>query len=345
MKINYQVLCLGFFSVFASSAMHAATEYKPQHSEHQSQAVYLLEFDAAEQFYLKAQALEQSFQRYCLSSNTLTEVQQHWRETASQWMSLQGQERGPIEALAQNWNIQFWPDKKNTTGLKMNALVASKDNVDGEYIHQQSVAVQGIGAIEWLLFDKASPVHLENHADACRVGLAIMENFSSNSRLILQAWQHNPWLNLDNQTWQSEYLSLLSNQLAFATSKLERPLANIGAPRPYFSEAWRSQYSLHLLRLNIETLRRLYHIENVGLEALLRAQQQGDLADRVEDQFLSLLEHWPEHDDLFESLQTRDGYRQALSLLNKLKQLDYLLNQEAAAALGVVIGFNSTDGD
>jgi predicted lipoprotein len=345
MKINSLVLCLGLFAVFSSSRMHAASEFEAQKSEHQSQALYLLEFNAAEQFYLKAQALEQSFQHYCLDAKSLDDVQKNWRDTATQWMSLQGQERGPLAALAQNWNIQFWPDKKNTTGLKMNALVATQNHVDREYIHQQSVAVQGIGAIEWLLFDLGSPVHLHNHAEACRVGKPIMENFANNSRRIVEAWQHNPWLNLDNQTWQSEYLSLLSNQLAFATSKLERPLANIGAPRPYFAEAWRSKYSLHLLRHNIETLRTLYHIDNGGLAGLLRAQQQDDLADRLEDQFVSLLEHWPEHDDLFDSLQTREGYRQALSLLNKLKQLDYLLNQEAAAALGVVIGFNSTDGD
>jgi predicted lipoprotein len=77
----------------------------------------------------------------------------------------------------------------------------------------------------------------------------------------------------------------------------------------------------------------------------LRAQGSESLADRIDNQFAVLLDNWPLHDDLFDSLQTRTGYQQALGLLNKLKQLDYLLNQEAAAALGVVIGFNSTDGD
>lgn len=345
MKIKLIILSLGVAGLVGCSTSNSESKFEPQISTHQSQAVYLLEFSAAQQFYVQAHQLEASFNQYCEGSSSLESLQQGWRETASRWMALQGQERGPIEALAQNWNVQFWPDKKNTTGLKMKGLVATTEPLSAADISGQSVAVQGLGSLEWLLFDSASPVLHDNSTEVCRVGNAITENFANNSRIILQAWQQNPWLELDAQAWQSEYLSLMANQLAFSTSKLERPLANIGSPRPYFSEAWRSKYSLHLLRLNIETLSSLYHVDGNGLDALLRAQGDDSLADRIDNQFVAILDNWPSHDDLFDSLQTRSGYQQSLGILNKLKQLDYLLNQEAAAALGVVMGFNSTDGD
>jgi predicted lipoprotein len=44
-------------------------------------------------------------------------------------------------------------------------------------------------------------------------------------------------------------------------------------------------------------------------------------------------------------LQTKEGYRDALSQYNKLDQLKYLLHEEVAVTLGVVLGFNSSDGD
>ncbi|NMU18464.1 iron-regulated protein A, partial [Vibrio parahaemolyticus] len=52
-----------------------------------------------------------------------------------------------------------------------------------------------------------------------------------------------------------------------------------------------------------------------------------------------------EDKSLFAALQTKEGYRMVLSQYNKLEQLKYLIHEEVAIELGVVIGFNATDGD
>ena len=57
------------------------------------------------------------------------------------------------------------------------------------------------------------------------------------------------------------------------------------------------------------------------------------------------LETWPEDKSLFAALQTKEGYRMVLAQYNKLEQLKYLIHEEVAIELGVVIGFNATDGD
>ena len=46
-----------------------------------------------------------------------------------------------------------------------------------------------------------------------------------------------------------------------------------------------------------------------------------------------------------ELLQSKEGYRVAYAQYNKLEQLKYLIHEEVAIKLGVVIGFNATDGD
>ncbi|RAH25254.1 iron-regulated protein A, partial [Vibrio vulnificus] len=82
-----------------------------------------------------------------------------------------------------------------------------------------------------------------------------------------------------------------------------------------------------------------------GLDATLRGMDKAELADRVVNQFDVTLATWPEQKSLFAALQDKEGYRMALTQLRKLEQLKYLIHDEVAVELGVVIGFNATDGD
>ncbi|MGC9550220.1 imelysin family protein, partial [Vibrio metoecus] len=121
--------------------------------------------------------------------------------------------------------------------------------------------------------------------------------------------------------------------------------ANIGQPRPYFSESWRSKTSLSNMRDNLLAIQALYHADGQGLDAMLREQDMATTADRVSAQLAGIIETWPQQASLFDMLQTKAGYREVLVLRDKFEQLNYLLHDEVAVGLGVVIGFNATDGD
>ena len=127
--------------------------------------------------------------------------------------------------------------------------------------------------------------------------------------------------------------------------KLSRPLANFGKPRPYFAESWRSETSMLNLKANIVGMQALYLAEGDGLDALLRKRGKVQLADSITQQFDSSLVTWPTDESLFDMLQTKEGYRKAYAQYNKLEQLKYLIHEEVVIELGVVIGFNATDGD
>lgn len=316
-----------------------------ERTAHNSQAVYLVEYQAANALSLQAQKLELGFEQYCEASSVdVQPLQQQWHQTMVAWMALQGQERGPADALAESWNVQFWPDKKNTTGRKMTAITKQDKVWSATEIANNSVTVQGLGAIEWLLYDVQSPL-LTSKEQACNSAIAISQNLANKAELIETAWRVNPWKALDQQTWTSEYIALLSNQLEFSMSKLSRPLANIGQPRPYFSESWRSKTSMLNLKANVEAMQALYLADGNGLDKMLREKDLIDLADRVKSQYANLIETWPQQSSLFDMLQTKEGYRETLSVYNKMDQLKYLLHDEVSVELGVVIGFNATDGD
>ena len=310
---------------------------------HISQGVYQVEFARAQQFNRQSIALNQALIAYCQSEQELKTVAEQWQQTMQSWMALQGQERGPQAALEQSWNVQFWPDKKNTTGRKMKALLKKDELWTADYIAQQSVTVQGLGALEWLIYDQNSD--LRNKASSCQLGVAISKNLSNNSQIIMQAWQVNPWLALGHQAWQAEYIALLSNQLDYSMKKLSRPMAKVGQARPYFSESWRSKTSMLNIKANVAALKQLYVANGDGLDHLLRQRGRDKLADRIVNQFNLTLETWPTGESLFELLQTKAGYQSVVAQYNKLEHLNYLIHEEVAIELGVIIGFNATDGD
>ena len=328
----------------ASSGVNSVS-YQADTTSHISRSVYQQEFDSAVLFAKQSSELEALMQGYCETNNVeLDAVKNQWQLTMNSWMALQGQERGPTAALEESWNVQFWPDKKNTTGLKMRQLTQQNKAWTQEEIAQQSVTVQGLGALEWALYDQKSPL-LKDKALGCLSSQAIAQNLAMKSASIAEAWQVNPWLALHEMRWESEYIALLTNQLDYSMKKLSRPMAKIGHPRPYFSESWRAQTSMTQLKANVAALEKLYLADGNGLDGLLREKGLNDLADRVADQFTLTLETWPTDSSLFSLLQSKEGYREVLTQYNKLERLKYLIHEEVAIELGVVIGFNATDGD
>ena len=350
MKISIAFSALSMLLLTACQSSQLETVNAMQSTQHISQGVYRIEFAAAQHFAQQAEQLVLGFEQYCRSPNTgLDGVKNQWQQTTLAWMALQGQERGPAKALEQSWNVQFWPDKKDTTGRKMNLLVKSGTLWTEQDIASQSVTVQGIGAIEWLLYDEYSPLlnatnSSENIHQVCEAAQAISQNLATKAQFIATQWNVNPWTALDAMAWEAEYIALLSNQLDYSMKKLSRPLANIGQPRPYFAESWRAKVSMNNLKANVAAMQRLY-LADGGLDSLLRDKGLNDLADRVQNHFALMLLTWPTEPSLFDLLQNKEGYREVLSQYNKFEQLHYLLHDEVAVELGITIGFNATDGD
>jgi uncharacterized protein len=340
---------MNFNSVLLTASISMLTvgnAYAVNQGLNSSQAVYQLEFNAANHFADITHSFSATFMPSCKQGD-IAELRVQWREMMAAWMKLQGQQRGPEKALQQSWNVQFWPDKKDTTGHKMRALAKSPQHWNLDSIAKAGVTVQGLGALEWLLYDSSSELNISDvpNDSVCQLGAAISTNLTNKAEIIAAEWRVNPWQQFDQTAWIADYVALLSNQLEFTISKLVRPMANIGQPRPYFAESWRSLNSLNNIKANIEAIQMLYLADGHGLDAELRRKGLDDVALRMSSQLENIMQNWPEQAELFNSLQTKDGYRSALSLRNKLEQLSYLLHDEVAVGLGVVVGFNATDGD
>ncbi|RXJ74210.1 iron-regulated protein A precursor [Veronia nyctiphanis] len=299
--------------------------------------------ESADAFSREANALNQSVHRYCIHEGShpelLLNLRKDWKETMNAWMSLQGVDMGSEELLSLSWQIQFYPDKKNTTGRKISELLKQDTPLTSEYIAAQSVAVQGLGAMEWMLFDSTSDMLTPRH---CELAVAISQHLSRSARAYREAWEINPFSMADEMAETRNTLSALSHQLDRVMKKLSMPLGKPGLPKSYQAEAWRSQQSLAFLKQSIISMSRLYQAD---LNVLLREKGHEALAARLSEHWRIALDSVPESDGMRGRLETVRGYQSLLTVYNNLEYIQLAISDEVAPLLGVVVGFNSTDGD
>ncbi|MGL6314986.1 imelysin family protein [Vibrio sp. WXL103] len=310
----------------------------PQPTGHESQSLYLLQFERAKALLSEAEQLV-GISALCVTDRD--ELIQQWHTVVSHYMALQGQQKGPPLALEQSWNMLFWPDKKNTLGRQIQRLIRDYPAISVEELRAKSVTVQGLGAYEWLLFDSAT-----SKLDAsvrCHWQAVVAQSIAISSKIIAKSWTENPWAALNKEQWQQERFSLVNNQLDFMLKKLALPLGKVGKPKPFFAEAWRSQSSYRNLYHNLRAIKDTLMVEG-GLLASLQVEEP-KLARLIRESLAEAIEAWPLQVSLFSTLSTDDGYRNALNAYNRLDYLNYLISEQAAQTLGVRVGFNSSDGD
>ncbi|ODA31488.1 hypothetical protein A8L45_16905 [Veronia pacifica] len=257
----------------------------------------------------------------------------------SAWMPLQGIDMGSEQLLSLSWQIQFYPDKKNTTGRKLRQLLKEEKILTQGQMASQSVAVQGLGALEWLLFDKASNI---TDSKNCALASQISTYLSSTAKQYHGAWAVNPFSGANDKAQVKNSLSALSHQLDRVMKKLSMPLGKPGLSKPFQAEAWRSAQSLNFLRDSVSSMKVLY---DADLRELLVQRGADDLANRIDEHWDTALESIPQQPGMKSLLSSVDGYRSLLTVFNNLEYIQLALSDEAAPLLGVVVGFNSTDGD
>ncbi|MFO6425462.1 imelysin family protein [Motilimonas sp. KMU-193] len=311
------------------------------------QATQLKQLQAA-QLVKHSQQLTQLLNQACVSQTPTDQAEQiklAWQLTIGDWVPFQGETIGPVHDLDIAWSMQFWPDKKNLTGRKIKALQASQSQFSEADIAQASVAAQGLGALELLLFEQGLSV--EN----CPLSQAIASHIASNAKRLQHAWQQAN-LSYHKQAANSTkhplspadiaWISELSHQLSFANKKFYLPLGKGEHTKPYQAESWRSASSMTLLRQSYMSLHQLFLS---GINTRLQQQGATQLATEIDQTFNDLLVGWPEQASLVSLLKSDQGLAKLYRMRIDIERLTYLIQEVMPVQLKFVIGFNATDGD
>lgn len=318
-----------------------------------------------QQFATTSQSLYQHLERFCQNPGNQGELaasRKAWKVTMMAWQRAHIVNFGPVTDGNLSWRIQFWPDSHNRIGRKVDELLQKDQPITPDSLAQSVVLVQGLSAIEYLLFDhNAAQANRFQNPKTCEFLLAASDNTHQVAVEILRRWQP------DGDNFISSFLSAGPNNTVFKTeqeaiaalvsaivSNLEivkgKKIADaFGGPpeahkvNPYKLELWRSGASLEAMQQEILAVQQLFEI---AIKPLLYHRQSSALADRIGKHLSQIKDLLAKQaTPLFVTLRdpkTHDGWQ---SVWLELGQVLSLLKRDVPNALSLKLGFNSNDGD
>ena len=256
------------------------------------------------------------------------------------WMGVSHLHLGPVEEDGRGSAIAFWPDPKGLGWKHQQALLAG-GALDPAGFAEQSVAARGLFALERLLYPAGElaadpcPLIRATTGDLARVAEEVREGWVGGyADLVLTAGEPGNAVFLTAEEARQALFTQLVTGLEFdADARLGRPLGTFERPLPDRAEAVASGRSLRNLVLSLQALR--------GLAVALSGDVPKSLA--AFDEAIAAAEGLG--DPVFAGVADPGGRLKAEILQQKVRALREVVIAELGGLLGVVVGFNSADGD
>ena len=319
-----------------------------------------------------AAALDAAGRRFCEAPATasIEEVRSAFQAAADAWHGVEHLRFGPMESRLRAERLAFWPDPRNATGRQLGELLAGRDpaGLTPEGFLRASAAVQGLPAIERLLFDTGADAAFrkagEDAVRRCEVLGAITRNVTAIAGEVQQEWTSGDAAYArrftapgpENTAYPEakdatvDVLKSLHGALErVASLKLSKPLGtSVAAARPALAEEWRSGRALRDVRLNLAATRALYLGEGgFGLSEFVRevagAPELDARLSRGLDASIAAADKIP--DPLETAMKTPRSRPTVERLLKEVRTLRHAVAERLTTALGVPLGFNALDGD
>ncbi len=275
-------------------------------------------------------------------------LERAWLDAFLAWQQVRFVDFGPAENGNLSWQFQFWPDPKNLVARKASYLLNTEDPISADVVAQSGVAVQGFPMVEYLLYDE--PLNAGNNAlpasKTCSLLTAVAGHIEANSKQLSEQWQSFRKHYLATDQYRDTTIRAGMTALEILEERrLAQPmgLRGNGKRSIYGADAWRSGSSLKTAEATLRGLRQYFL---PGLARLLENGGQAQLSQRIEGQFTEALANFPElHRPMSGLLAEDDAFSRLQGFYVDVSQLATLVNDQAAVELGVVRGFNSSDGD
>lgn len=261
---------------------------------------------------------------------------------------------GPVMQESRLERILFWPDRRGIGLRQVQALLAEKDDsaTSRQSLSEKSVAVQGLTALEFLLFGTGSDNLMSPGSYRCSYASAIAANVAFIAASIDQGWRGDePLAPLDLPGGEkgAEALNVLIGALVHGLEDIRDTRIRVvlgdtpEADRPRLALFWRSANTISMIRADIAGLAELF--EGSDMASLL-PEDLGGIAESISFEFGQSRDLANRIDDPVADALKTDAQRRQLVLLEiVLKSLTERLDQRYAAAIGLSAGFSYSDGD
>ncbi|MQW86762.1 imelysin family protein [Sinorhizobium saheli] len=285
--------------------------------------------------------------------------------TVESWSAIEIIRLGP--ALEQNRfeRFLFYPDRKGTGLKQVQAILARREEsaTSAGRLKAKSVAVQGLGALEYVLYGTGAETLSGKDGDfRCRYGRAISENLKAIAGELLSEWEKpdgiqaawkkpgpgNP-LFRDSKEAATELLGVLVHGVEMVKDQRLRPFyagaidgrRDKGHPR--LAIYWRSVDTMPSISANFRALQKLFNA--AGMESLLPAGS-GSIAGSINFLFKVLIGAAERIDGPIDAALADEGQRKTLDFIAlNTADLTDRLNRDFGGAIGLGAGFSFSDGD
>jgi len=294
-------------------------------------------------------AFSETSDNFCNDKKTLAEVRNSWQQAMLAATGIQAFPVGPVNDNGYATQMTYWPDPKNLVAFQIEARL--KSNTSPSALADSSVALRGLTAAEYILFDKGHDLtQPEMRQRYCPLLTAIGAYQLTFSARVEKEWQQFARLtkNFPNERYANEqeviteFFRVQVTLLDSIGKRLQEPLKS-GRVQIYQLEYWRSGQTKAGLHAAIKTDEALW--QN-GWRTLAAAQDE-DLVTSIDQTYTSLLNNIlpVSLQPLSVSITTAEGLAWVRNRQSELHILDILYGRELAKILGVQLGFNANDGD
>ena len=296
--------------------------------------------DAAKQ----SDLLNELAQKHCtqapVSGDELQALRAQWLVLAQAWSSAEMVNFGPATASMSNLYINYYPDERGLVHSGVADLIAANPKLTPEQLAGESAIVQGVPGLEEALFANASL-----DAGQCAYVISASSALSTRLKAIEKNWQQNATdlLAIDKTAesdrglnqWINSLLSLIETMKSNA---IDQPLGLTGKAKGHLPAATAGQ-SRAIINAKLDTINKA--MTDPVLTAILGSNNENKVSDNLSTALAdttALLAQMPE--DLSEA--NKDDQQ---ALYDHLTDVTRLIKRQLIPALGIRVGFNSTDGD
>jgi predicted lipoprotein len=296
------------------------------------------------------------------SAENYRAAQDAFRDTAKSWAHIEIVRTGPIIEQNRFERILFYPDRKST-GLKQVQGVMSKSDetaTDPKTLATKSVATQGLGALEYLLFgtDAQTLATAEKNTFRCRYAQAVAGNIANVAEEvsgiwdapdgIQKAWEEpgpdNPAFRTGGEAMTALLGILVHGAEAVRDQRIETFYKGPDKAKfPKQALFWRSQNTWPSVIANIEGLKTLLATSNM---VDLLPEKDKPVVAAIDKQLTAMTATAASVTPDLEQAVADEGERQKLdTLLAEGKDVISKLNDGYGGAIGLSSGFSFADGD
>jgi len=296
--------------------------------------------DAAKQSDLLNELAQQHCAQAPVSGDELQELRAQWLVLAQAWSSAEMINFGPATASMSNLYINYYPDERGLVHSGVADLIAANPQLTPEQLANESAIVQGVPGLEEALFANDSL-----DAGQCAYVISASSALSTRLKDIETNWQQNATdlLAIDKTAesdrglnqWINSLLSLIETMKSNA---IDQPLGLTGKAKGHLPAATAGQ-SRAIINAKLDTINKA--MTDPVLTAILGSNDENKISDNLSTTLAdttALLAQMPE--DLSEA--SKDDQQ---ALYDHLIDVTRLIKRQLIPALGIRVGFNSTDGD